>query len=111
MYKNYENEPILENVPSMILDLMKQTREMLKEIQELKSMQSEKPELKVYSVKIAAEVLRMKPETLRSKIRNKEIGASDTGKGYLLTQEDINKYLRSIHSNSFYESNFKYGMN
>ncbi len=113
MVENYVNELKFVDLPKMLLELVEQTKKIEEDIKELKLMQLDRPEFKVYTVKEAAEILKMKPETLRKKIRNKEIGVSGSPDGgpYLLTQKDIEMYLESIHSQSIYEEDAKYRLN
>ena len=50
--------------------------------------------MKIYTVDEIAEVLTLKPTTVRVMLQNKEINGFKAGKAWRVTEEDLKKYIQ-----------------
>ena len=108
-----ETETILklEDMPILVNELIKQINQLNSSIQELNEKNAGNKEFRVYTIKEVSELLGLKEATIRTKIKNGELGASYIGKSYVFTQEDIDKFLAITHVESIFEREQFYQMN
>ena len=50
--------------------------------------------MKIYTVEEIAELLTLKPTTVRVMLQNKEINGFKAGKAWRVTEEDLKKYIQ-----------------
>ena len=50
--------------------------------------------MKIYTVDEVAEILTLKPTTVRIMLQNKEINGFKAGKAWRVTEEDLKKYIQ-----------------
>ena len=50
--------------------------------------------MKVYTVEEVANLLKLKPETIRVMLRDKELNGFKAGKAWRVTEEDLKKYIQ-----------------
>ena len=50
--------------------------------------------MKIYTVDEIAEILTLKPTTVRIMLQNKEINGFKAGKAWRVTEEDLKKYIQ-----------------
>ena len=50
--------------------------------------------MKVYTVEDVADLLKLKPETIRVMLRDKELNGFKAGKAWRVTEEDLKKYIQ-----------------
>lgn len=51
--------------------------------------------MKIYTVEEVADLLKIKPETVRVMLRDNELNGFKTGKAWRVTEEDLKKYIQS----------------
>lgn len=51
--------------------------------------------MKIYTVEEVADLLKLKPETVRVMLRDNEINGFKAGKAWRVTEDDLKKYIQS----------------
>lgn len=51
--------------------------------------------MKIYTVEEVADLLKIKPETVRVMLRDNELNGFKAGKAWRVTEEDLKKYIQS----------------
>jgi excisionase family DNA binding protein len=97
-----------EDMPVLMHSMIKSINELNRSVEELKLKNSKKGKYNVYTTKEASDLLGIKVSTLRTKISSGEIGASFIGKSYVLTQNDIDKFLEINHTDRYTERDLYY---
>ena len=50
--------------------------------------------MKIYTVEEVADLLKIKPETVRVMLRDNELNGFKAGKAWLVTEDDLKKYIQ-----------------
>lgn len=53
--------------------------------------------IKVYTTKEVADILDVKPLTIRQYINNKQLRAKTFGRTYVITEEDLQSFINSLN--------------
>ena len=51
--------------------------------------------MKIYTVEEVADLLKIKPTTVRAMLRDNELNGFKAGKAWRVTEEDLKKYIQS----------------
>lgn len=51
--------------------------------------------MKIYTIEEVADLLTLKPTTVRAMLRDKEINGFKAGKAWRVTEDDLKKYIQS----------------
>lgn len=102
-----EEEIKFDDIPRLMINMINVMNKQSYLISDLRLNQNSTKVNKIYNLKEASACLGITIDTFRTKIKNKEIGASKIGKEWRLTQQDIDTYLQSTHISSNYEISLK----